>query len=53
MSDADLVRADGFLNADWRSLNGVFDAATLVEFLPVVGIKRWALSAIPHPIRTP
>jgi 2'-5' RNA ligase len=52
MSDTDLVRADSFLKADWRSLTGVFEAATLVEFAPVVGIRRWALSAIPRSTRT-
>lgn len=39
----DLERSRELLAHDWRPLAGVFETADLVEFAPVVGIKRWAL----------
>jgi 2'-5' RNA ligase len=44
MTDADMIGAKDLLERDWRSLIGVFRAATLVEFVPVVDIKRWNLA---------
>jgi len=43
MSDAEMNSARDFLASDWRSLPGMFETASLVEFVPVVGIKRWSL----------
>ena len=53
MTDADLGHAKNLLEGDWRSLTGVFETVTLVEFVPVVGVKRWALTTTPRSIRTP
>ena len=44
MADAEIDRARGVLGPDWRTIAGVFEVAELVEFEPVVGIRRWALS---------
>jgi 2'-5' RNA ligase len=52
MADAEMDRARGVLGPDWRAIAGVFEAAELVEFEPVVSIRRWTLSA-PRQIRTP
>jgi len=43
LSIAELEGARALLASDWRPLVGVFETADLVEFAPVVGIKRWAL----------
>jgi 2'-5' RNA ligase len=51
MSDLDMGRANALLDKDWRPLRGLFESAELVEFVPVVGIKRWALA--PRATRTP
>jgi len=53
MSDAEIDRARDFLAPDWRSLTGMFETANLVEFAPVVGIKRWTLPTTPRSSRTP
>jgi 2'-5' RNA ligase len=53
MSDAEMGRARDFLAPDWRSLTGMFETANLVEFAPVVGIKRWPLPTTPRSTRTP
>jgi len=53
MIDAEMGRAKDFLAPDWRSLTGAFETASLVEFVPVVSIKRWPLAATPHSTRTP
>jgi 2'-5' RNA ligase len=52
-TDAGLERAKGLLQSDWRPLAGVFKAATLVEFVPVVELKRWTLAATPRSTHTP
>jgi 2'-5' RNA ligase len=52
VSDANLDRAKGILEGDWRPLTGVFEAAALVEFVPVTVIKRWTLARPPHSNRT-
>jgi 2'-5' RNA ligase len=43
LTDAELARVQDFLAPNWP-LAGAFEAGDLVEFVPVVGIKRWALS---------
>ena len=53
MSDAEMSRARDILARDWRSLPGMFETASLVEFVPVVGIKRWTLPLTRHSTRTP
>jgi 2'-5' RNA ligase len=53
MTDADMGRAKDLLEPDWRFLTGVFEIAGLVEFVPVVGIKRWTLATTSHSTRTP
>ncbi len=53
MIDAEMRRAKDFLAPDWRSLTGAFETVSLVEFVPVVSIKRWPLAATPHSTRTP
>lgn len=53
MTDAELGQAKDLLGADWRSLTGVFKTAALVEFVPVVDIKRWILPPTPRSTRTP
>jgi 2'-5' RNA ligase len=53
VNDANLVRAKAILERDWRPQIGVFEAATLVEFIPVRGIKRWTLARPVHSNRTP
>ena len=53
MTDTDMIRARELLDGDWRSLTGVFRAASLVEFVPVVDIKRWILAAKPDATRRP
>jgi 2'-5' RNA ligase len=53
MSDAAMDRARDLLAPGWRSLTGMFETANLVEFAPVVGIKRWALPTTPRSTRTP
>lgn len=52
VSDPDMDRAKDMLEKDWRSLTGVFEQASLVEFTPVVGIRSWRLAATPHSVRT-
>jgi 2'-5' RNA ligase len=52
MSDLDMGRANALLDPDWRPLEGFFERAELVEFVPVVGIKSWTLST-PRSTRTP
>jgi 2'-5' RNA ligase len=53
LDDANLDRAKAILERDWRPQTGVFEAATLVEFIPVTGIKRWTLVRPVHSNRTP
>jgi 2'-5' RNA ligase len=53
MTDAELDRARSLLEQDWPSLAGTFEMADLVEFAPVVGIKRWPLAPTPRSTRTP
>lgn len=43
MSDLDTGRADALLGQDWQPLQGFFETAELVEFEPVVSLKRWTL----------
>jgi len=51
MSDPEMERASAILGDDWQPLQGFFETAELVEFVPVVSLKRWALSA-PRSTRT-
>jgi hypothetical protein len=51
VDDTNLDRAKTFIARDWRPLTGVFEAAALVEFLPVTGIRRWALVRPPRSTR--
>jgi hypothetical protein len=48
-------RAKDLLEKDWRSLTGAFESATLVEFVPVIGIKSWRVAPCspfhPHALR--
>ena len=53
LPDADMDHARDILQKGWRSRTGVFETAALVEFVPVVGIKRWRLSATPRSTRMP
>ena len=53
ITDAELDRARDLLELDWRFLTGVFEAADFVEFVPVVGVKRWPLAPILRSTRTP
>ncbi len=53
VNDTDLDRAKTIVERDWRPLTGVFEAATLVEFIPVAVVKRWRLARPTHSIRTP
>jgi 2'-5' RNA ligase len=53
MTDADMGRAMDLLEVDWRSLTGMFEAASLVELAPVVSIKHWTLPATPRSSHTP
>jgi 2'-5' RNA ligase len=53
VNDTNLDRAKVIVGRDWRSLTGVFEAAALVEFTPVTGIKRWTLVRPLHSTRTP
>jgi hypothetical protein len=46
-----MERARDLLEPDWRALAGVFETADLVEFEPVVSLKRWALA--PRSTRMP
>ena len=43
LTDAEMERARAVLVPDWRSLDGAFEAAELVEFVPVVRLRRWTL----------
>jgi len=43
LTDAEMDRALDLLEPDRRSFDGVFEAAELVEFVPVVRLKRWTL----------
>lgn len=43
LPNAELDGARALLAGDWRPLAGVFETADLVEFAPILGIKRWAL----------
>jgi len=52
MADAEMDRARDLLELDWRFLAGMFETADLVEFAPVVSLKRWTLS-IPRSTRRP
>jgi 2'-5' RNA ligase len=52
MTDAAMERARDLLETDWRGLAGAFTTADLVEFEPVVSLRRWAL-APPRSTRTP
>ena len=53
VSDDGLTRAIDLLGPNWRPLAGRFEAATLVEFVPVIRIKFWELSYPPRSTRTP
>jgi 2'-5' RNA ligase len=53
MTDIEIDYARNLLVKDWRSLAGTFEAADLVEFVPVSGIKRWPLAPTPRSTRTP
>jgi 2'-5' RNA ligase len=53
LDDTNLDRSKRIVERDWRSLTGMFEAAALVEFIPVVGIKRWTLARPPRSTRTP
>lgn len=53
VDDARLDRAKTIIARNWRPLTGVFEAVALVEFLPVTGIRHWALARPAHPTRTP
>jgi 2'-5' RNA ligase len=44
MSDPEMERANAILDTHWRPLQGFFERAELVEFVPVVRIKSWALA---------
>ena len=44
LADAEMDRARDVLEPDWLFLAGVFETAELVEFEPVVSLKRWTLS---------
>ena len=52
VDDIDLDRAKTIIERDWRPITGVFEAAALVEFLPVTEIRRWALARPPLSTRT-
>src|SRR5882757_394980 len=52
MSDAEMSRARDVLATDWQPLTGVFETANLVEFVPVMDIKRWILPLTPRSSRT-
>lgn len=43
LPDADMDRARGLLGENWQSLDGAFETADLVQFPPIVGLKRWTL----------
>jgi 2'-5' RNA ligase len=43
LSDAEVDRAIALLKQDWRPLVGRFEVVDFVEFLPVVGLRRWPL----------
>ena len=47
-----MERANAVLDGDWQPLQGFFETAELVEFAPVVRLKRWTPS-IPRSTRTP
>ncbi len=49
MSDLDVGRAKAILEEDWLPLEGFFETAELVEFVPVVRIRSWALALPFHP----
>ena len=51
LTDAEMDRARHVLESDWQFLEGVFEAAELVEFVPVVSLRRWTLS-VPRSSRT-
>jgi hypothetical protein len=53
MIDAEMGRAKDLLKREWRPLTGVFEAADLVEFVPVASVKLWTLAATPHSTRRP
>lgn len=53
MTDDNTIRARELLDGDWQSLTGVFRAASLVEFVPVVDIKRWTFAAKADATRRP
>lgn len=53
VADVDIGRAVTILQRQWQPLSGVFEAAELVRFTPVVGVKRWALSATRLSTRKP
>jgi 2'-5' RNA ligase len=53
LSDAQMDCAKDLLEPDWQPLAGAFEIADLVEFVPVLSIKRWTLSSIPRSSRTP
>lgn len=43
LADVELAQAQELLSRGWP-LSGLFEAADLVEFSPVVGIRRWRLA---------
>jgi 2'-5' RNA ligase len=53
MTDAEMDRAKNLLAQDWHPLAGKFEIADLVEFTPVVGLKRWPLAPTLRSTRTP
>jgi 2'-5' RNA ligase len=53
LTNADMDRARDILQKGWRPRTGMFESATLVEFVPVVVIKRWPLGSTPRSSRTP
>jgi 2'-5' RNA ligase len=52
LSDAEMDRAKNLLEPDWQPLAGAFEIADLVEFVPVLSVRRWTLRPIPHSTHT-
>jgi 2'-5' RNA ligase len=51
LSHRDMQRANALLDEDWSPLAGFFERAELMEFAPIVSLRRWTLP-VRHRIRT-
>jgi 2'-5' RNA ligase len=53
LSDPALIHVIDFLGRDWRPSAGTFERAELVQFTPVIALKRWTFRPVRPATRMP